>query len=136
MPFSPSKTDDDGGAMGVFLQAAGHDAHDPGVPAVARGPDQRRVETTCLGLRQGRVTHARLDLATIGVERVEALGNRQRLLLRVGRQQPRAQIRLTDAPARIHARAKDEAQVIARRRPVEPRHVAKRHQPRAIAAAP
>jgi hypothetical protein len=57
-----------------------------------------------------------------------------RLLRVIGGQQARAQVGLADPPTGIDAGAEHEAQVIARRCPVEPRHIAQRHQ--ALAVAP
>src|SRR5690606_5968918 len=65
------KADDDRGAVIGLFEAGGGDADDAGVPALARRPDQRARRTAMLGLGHGFGTHPRLDLAPLGVERIE-----------------------------------------------------------------
>ena len=59
LPMSPSKPITTAGRFVGLFQPRRDDADDAGVPAVARGPDQRRVEPARLGLRQGGVAHLR-----------------------------------------------------------------------------
>ncbi len=57
------ETDHDGGAVGGLFETRGDNAHHAGVPAIARRPDQRRVETALFGLQQSLIAHRILDLA-------------------------------------------------------------------------
>jgi hypothetical protein len=87
----------------MLLQAARDDADDAGVPAVLGGPDERGVEPACLGLRQGRFAHAGLDLAPVGVERVEPPASASASSGVIGGQKARAEVGLTDPAAGIDA---------------------------------
>ncbi|KKL17199.1 hypothetical protein LCGC14_2487940 [marine sediment metagenome] len=106
-------------------------AHPTGV--YVSGPDERPVQPAPLGLGEGRGTHLALDLAPLGVELIEARGDRRGLLRVVAAQQPRAQVRLADTPPGIDPRPHHEPQVMRAWRRIQPRHVAKRHQPGPVA---
>ena len=88
-------------------------------------------------LRLGRGAHRRLDLAALGVQRVQPLGQRRRLVRVVGGEEPRAEVGRADPAAGVDPRPEDEAE---RRRsiggPGQPGDRGQRRDPRPLAAAP
>ena len=87
------------------------------------------------GLGLGLGQRLDLDLLAGAVEPVELGGDGARLDLVGGRQQPRAERRVADPPARIDARPDHEAQMIGPRRTVGAGDVEQGRQPRPAALA-
>ena len=101
--------------------------------ARTRGADRRLAVGCRLDLLDGLLQHRRLDLLALAVERVQADGDRRRLVLVLGGQQARTQAGLADPAAGVDARPEDEAQVIDPRRLLQPGHVAERPEPHVAA---
>ena len=109
------------GAFEPLLEPRRDEADDARRPVLAGDDDRRaalveaeREQRFGLGLRERRD----LDLLARAVQPVELGGDGARLEV-VGRgQEPDAQGRVADAPARVDARADEKAQVIGPRRPV------------------
>ncbi len=116
--------DDDGGTPELFFQPPGHDADDPGVPALAR----HDYHAAGRRLRAGVILHALLDRLALFVQPVEFRRNHTGLIRVLRRQQADAEIGFADPPPRIDARAEREPQVAARRRTGQPRCLDQRVQ--------
>ena len=96
----------------AFAQAAGDDADHAGVPVFLGDDDGRRVGIEVAGRLDGGdrlVEDAPFDVLALGVQAVELNRQRARLLRIVGGEQPRAEVRATDAAAGVDPRAKNEA---------------------------
>ena len=110
-------------------QPAGDEPDDALVPGVRAEQQHRDVGTLGdhrFGLRQRLLEHLLLERAPLLVQVVEQHRDAGRLRLVLAGQQARAQRRIADAPAGVDARAEDEAEVIRRRRLVQPRRVVQR----------
>ena len=75
----------------------------PTTPGCQPSPPPRPAarQTALLGLLQGGGAHGVFNVALLGVELIQPLGKGCGLMWIIRRQQPRAQIRLADAPARM-----------------------------------
>ncbi len=85
-------------------------------------------------LRLGGHPHGRLDLAPLGVQRMEPRRERRGLVDVGGREQPRAEVGCADPPAGIDPRPDDEAEAIEARRAGQARRLGERDETRAAAA--
>ena len=101
----------------------------PSPAAQTSGPSAPRRR-----LRLGRRPHRRLDLAPLGVEAVEAGGQRRRLVRVVGGEEPRAEVGDPDPPAGVHPRPEHEAEAVGRGRSGHPRRRRQRRDARPLAA--
>ena len=114
----------------ALLQAAGDDADDAGMPALAAREHERALRRPLsFDLGDGGVEHGLLDRAPLGVEGVEPARQGGGLGRVVGRQQADAEIGRADAAAGIDARPEHEAGVIGAGRLLEPGHVRQGGQP-------
>src|SRR5205085_7921171 len=95
--------DDAGRAVVALLEAAGDDADDAGMPALAGGEDQGRRAVPALDLGDRGVEDARLDLAALGVVGVELARQPRRLERILGREQARAEVAAPDTAAGVDA---------------------------------
>ena len=80
------------------------------MPAVGGGPDQRAVGAAGADLRLGRREDAGLDVAPLGVQPVEPLGEGRGLVRVVGREQPRPEVGGADPAAGVDPRPEREAE--------------------------
>ena len=126
--------DDEGRAVIALHQPAGDDANDARVPALADREDHVVVSAPGLDLGLGGGLDPGLDLAALEVERVEPERERRGLLGVLGGQQPRAEVGLAHAPARVQPRAENEGRVIGARWLAHPGDVGER--PESQVAAP
>ena len=130
-PADPvGERDDAGRPVVALLEPAGDDADDAGMPALARGEDQRRrIAAPLSTARSPAASDARLDLAALAVVAVEPLRQRRAPRRIVGRQQPRAEIGGADPAAGIDPRPQDEAEMIGVERARSmPGHVGERRE--------
>src|SRR6185437_5232182 len=116
------------GTVVAFLEAAGDDADDTWMPALAGDEEQRCASIAALDLVDRLRQHARLDLAPLAIERIKLLSDRARLDDTLARQQPRPQIRLPHPAACIDPRPQDESGVVAVQPLAQPRHIGKRRK--------
>ena len=126
--------DHHGGAAEALLQPRRDDADDARMPALAGGPGQRAVGAAGEHLRLGRGEHPRLDVAALGVQPVEPLGERRRLVRVVGGEQPRPEVGGADPAAGVDPRPEREAERPGRGRAAHPRHLRERDEARTAAA--
>jgi hypothetical protein len=128
LPSIPVEADHHGGAVRVPLSAGGDDAHDARMPAVAGGPDQRRVQPAASACASA-ASRTRASISRRSVLSVSSL--RARAWPRRGRsvEQARTEIGRADPATGIDPGAEDEAQMVARWARGQPRHVASATRP-------
>ncbi|GAB1362423.1 hypothetical protein MASR1M32_16590 [Rhodobacter sp.] len=103
------------------------------MPALGRGPDQRRVGAPRFGLGQGLFAHPFGDFAPFAVQLVKAVCQGCGLAVVGGGEKAGAEVGLADPAARIDARSQKEAKRIGGRGGIHPGHIGQRAQPRPFA---